>query len=1283
MSTGCVKGQAPFSSGHIAKKRPSLIVTSLASVSAALVLWQFASSLHWKQKALANEKDPALGWKDDIWPIRQQKPWDISTDFEHSRDLTYDVEEGTWLRLDVSPEGEIVFDMLGDIYCLPASALKSSEITRAYPVLVGVPHDSDPHFSPDGKQLAFRSDAGLGVENIWIRPWHGCENAALHSYGKRNGVDTLPEEPGSVNGGRAAGSNSMTQEQRRLSLEGRSEARLVTNETYRWVSDPRFHPDGTKIIATKWYTSGRSLGAGEGWEYDLSQQTIAAGDGKRLVGRSLPFGWTAEQYGNQQIGPEQFIWWGKDRVIYSKNVVDVNGAWEYSKDVHSGIYAIFAHNLTSGVTETLVDSVPGGATRPELSRDGRTLAFVRRVRDKEALVLKDLTSGTIRNIWYGLTYDLQGVSAPMGTYPSFAFTPGDESIVIWAAGGLWNVPLKLNPQGERVRAGEPQKIKWKATIHKKIAETRYSETDIAAQDTQLEQRLHSFKDLSVDDSGSRVVFQAAGLTYVQETSVHAGVDSPAPILVPRLSPHSTYYAPSFVPHLPNLVIHARWSDTEFTTFEIADINKGVAYELTGLPFGRYSSAILCECQGDTRRIAVIRLGGDSMTGRVVATAGAGIYMGHVKLPSSDETTSTPSKLEIQGLQFVSKDTPDRIRFTDGAKKLILHTDQSATVIDLDLGADEFNKYKSHTLAEGRMSQEIAAAPEVHSASRISASSNVSAAYVAFVDFFQVYLVEGGNVNGEPVWSKPGPKATKGLARVSVDGGHDLAWSADGKRLFWVLGPFLHSIEVSRVSQCKGAIEADPQNFGFECIRHLLDVQEITVKYETDVSRISKEAKKEFDSRSSTSDLSKQEIATRRINADLLVITNATLVTMQTGIEDRDVVPGGMLFIRGGVIQTVGVGLPIPPGAKVIDAEGGIVVPGFIDAHAHWSGDYSVASSWEHRTFLAYGCTTMHNPSLDNVDAWAERGRVESGKMLGPRIFHTGTIIYGAGAPQYHQDIADDAEAISALVRIKAEGGPYSFSYKNYNLPSRASRQRLIKHAKDLNMIVVPEGGMNWDWDITYIIDGMTTVEHSLPVPVLYDDVITLFTLSGTSNTPTHIVNYGGTFGEQYVWANIPLPFDEKLREFIPHSDLEVLSESTSRPVDSYQFFNTSASVYKMTKRGLNANIGAHGEPPLGVNYHAEMFFFQRGGMTPYEVLRSATRSGALSLGLFKSIGSLSQGKLADLVIYPPAIDVLADISVSKDIRYVVRGGRVWEASTMTEEWPVKGRKQTMPPYNAD
>ena len=107
----------------------------------------------------------------------------------------------------------------------------------------------------------------------------------------------------------------------------------ITNETFRWVSDARFHPSGKTVVATKWYTSSRSLGAGEGWEYEVpnTRSAVPAGSGKRLVGRTLPAGWSADQYGDQQVGPEQFIWLGEDALIYSMNVVDMDGSYTYSK----------------------------------------------------------------------------------------------------------------------------------------------------------------------------------------------------------------------------------------------------------------------------------------------------------------------------------------------------------------------------------------------------------------------------------------------------------------------------------------------------------------------------------------------------------------------------------------------------------------------------------------------------------------------------------------------------------------------------------------------------------------------------------------------------------------------------------------------------------------------------------------------------------------------------------------------------------------------------------------
>lgn len=133
--------------------------------------------------------DPTSEFKDDIFPLRPQDSWDISTDFPYPRTLAYDVEEGTWLRLDVHPiSGDIVFDMAGDIYCLPAYSYSEANLTsgiktKAIPVLTGVPHDADPSFSPQGDRLAFRSDAGLGVDNIWVMPWaaDGCSEMDVRS----------------------------------------------------------------------------------------------------------------------------------------------------------------------------------------------------------------------------------------------------------------------------------------------------------------------------------------------------------------------------------------------------------------------------------------------------------------------------------------------------------------------------------------------------------------------------------------------------------------------------------------------------------------------------------------------------------------------------------------------------------------------------------------------------------------------------------------------------------------------------------------------------------------------------------------------------------------------------------------------------------------------------------------------------------------------------------------------------------------------------------------------
>ncbi|KAJ4475757.1 hypothetical protein J3R30DRAFT_3294092 [Lentinula aciculospora] len=1215
--------------------------------------------------------DPASEWQDNIFPFRQQSPWDISTDFPYPRLLEYDVEEGTWLRLDVHPTtGDIVFDMLGDIYCIPASeAYMYDSKARARHVLLGIPYDADPRFSPDGSRLAFRSDAGVGIDNIWIMNWSSCEEMDIRSWTVadpwlREALAAKDTEEDLLFTRRVP--ETETRKRNRLRREGRISAQRVTNETYRYVSGPRFHPSGNKIIASKWYTGRVTISAPEGWEYDLPDlsieqkpESITSGNGRRVLGRTLPRGMSVEDYASQQIGPEQFLWAGNDTVIFAKNVVD-----EYttsSKDIHKGVFAIFSYNLTTGKQETLVDAFPGSASRPELSRDGRSLAFVRHVRDREALVILDLQSGSLRYIWYGLSFDFSTGSTIGGSYPSFAFTPNDDAVIIWAQGKIYRVPLTTNEFEEKVAFGDPCPIRFTAHIETRVAETRRTQLDLLQLETKDTQRVHALKELALDDIGSKAVFQAAGVSVVQTLGEAAATR------IPVLIPDAPYYSPSFVPGANDLIVHARWSDVNFTTLELADLDSNIAYVLSGVPFGRYFAPVISEGPGYTRNIAFVRSAGDSLTGNILAVARPGLYVGELDLPSKSAFGANVAvqDIPIRNLRFVPSDVDATdlsltIRFIGTLTLLVQQSSRVFTILP------DTESVSANNVLTGKMSHMIAMAPHI-------TGEIATVEHVAFLEYQHVYLAIGAFLkHQEELWAKPG-NSTTGLMRLSVDGGHSLAWSRDGTRLAWLVGPVIHSLDVAKIHQCIEAAKRDRDTFGISCISVLIDQHEVFVEHSTDIARLKTDAKENQHTENSP-------------NSVVVAIHNATILTMETGDETMDLIEHGVMLVQDGVISAVGreEHIPIPTEAVTIDALGGFVIPGYIDVHAHWAG-YTVrypAKSWEMQTFLAYGVTTLHNPSSNTVDTFAERSRLESGQFIGPRIFTTGTVVFAGTWTGIYEEIVDEDQAQAALNRIKAEGGPFTLSYKNYQLPARASRQRLLAAAKELGMLCFPEGGANYDWNLAYIIDGMTTLEHTLPFAAIYEDVTNLFVKSRTSYTPVYLVNYVGPWGEEYVWANHDVPNDLKLRRFMPHDILEKYTESVARPRSSYVMFNASKYAAKMAHEGLRIHIGAHGEQPMGHNYHAEMFFAKSGGLSNYEVLQAATSNAASTLGIHHSVGTLTVGKLADFLIYQPRVDILrGPIEGTTRLRYVVRGGRIWDADTMTEVWPVSGRKQTRLSFN--
>ena len=352
----------------------------------------------------------------------------------------------------------------------------------------------------------------------------------------------------------------------------------------------------------------------------------------------------------------------------------------------------------------------------------------------------------------------------MGTYPSFAFDSSDDAILIWAAGQIFHVPLFKNAFGERVSGGTPRSVRFRAHIEIKVADTLKAKTDVRALE-EGHQRLHAFTHLSLDRSGRKAVFQASGVTYTQRIGSGASAQR-----VPVAHPSAAYYSPSFVGGNEHLIIHARWSNEFFSTFEVTNLSTGAVYEVTGLPMGRYFSPVVSDGDTPQRTLAFIKTGDDLLTGNTVATAQVGIWIGEITLPMDGTTTINVKDARKISTTTDSSDGRLKLKFVSSSKLLVQESARAFTV-DLALGADEWGRYTEVKLASGYSTDELAYSHTAKGA--------------AFVNFLHVYYAPSVNASVD-LWSKPG-KAPKGLARMGLDGGHDVVFSGDGSVLGWFLG----------------------------------------------------------------------------------------------------------------------------------------------------------------------------------------------------------------------------------------------------------------------------------------------------------------------------------------------------------------------------------------------------------------------------------------------------------------------------------------------------------------
>ena len=1024
----------------------------------------------------------------NLYSQDKDKSWDVSNpegDWNF-KDLKLSTNEGTWMNLDVSPDGKsIVFDLLGDIYILDINGGKAKILRE------GLPFEIQPRFSPDGNHISFTSDAG-GGDNIWV-----------------------------------------------MSIDA-SDAKQITKEDFRLLNNAIWTPDGNYLIARKHFTSSRSIGAGEMWMYHKT-----GGSGIQLT----------KKKNDQQDVNEPTISPDGKYLYYSEDVYP-GGVFQYNKDPNSQIYVINRYDMKTGETNRITGG-PGGAARPQISRDGKKLAFVKRVRTKTVLFIHDLETGEEWPVYDQLNKDQQEAWAIFGVYTNFNWMPNNEDIVIWYGGKI----NKIN-----IKSLEVSNIPFQANATIKIAKAIEFDTPVAPDTFDAKVIRHA----TTSPDGTSIVFNALGYLYSQKLPNGKAT---------RLTTGTDFeFEPAFSSD-GNTITYVTWNDKELGAIYSVSSSGGLPTKLTSEK-GIYRNPSYSH---SGKQIVYRKENGNNEQG-LTFSKNTGLY-----LMNSDGTNTKLIEKEGDYPMFSSDDT--RIIYQKGGQFFGDLTKELKTI--------DLNGFDERTLVKSEHGNILLPSPDGN--------------WIAFVHLHKVYMA-------------PMPTAGKTLdltdkskfvpiTQLSKDAGINLHWSKNSKLLHWTLGNQYFSADVSE-----------------------------DIKLVEKGTKINLEAK---------TDKPTGKIA----------LKGARLITM----EGDEVIENGTIIINNNIIEAIGStsDISIPSDAKVYDVSGKTIMPGMVDAHAHIGGfryGLTTQKHWQFYANLAYGVTTAHDPSAHTETVFALSELQKTGELVGPRLYSTGFILYGADG-DFKAVINNLEDARSSIRRTKAFG---ALSVKSYNQPRREQRQQVLQAAREEGIFVVPEGGSTFYHNMSMVMDGHTGVEHNIPVAPVYKDVLKLWGSSNVGYTPTLIVNYGGMNGEFYWYQKTNVWENEKLLKYTPRAIIDSRSRHrTMVPDEEYEngHILVSQTAKALSDAGVKVNLGAHGQLQ-GLGAHWELWLLQQGDMSNHEALKAATINGANYIGASQDIGSLKKGKLADLIVMDK--NPLEDIRNSESIIYTMINGRLYDTETMNE-----------------
>ena len=1103
------------------------------------------------------------------------------------RTLDFTTDEGSWISLDLSPDGEtIVFELLGDLYTLPAAGGAATRITS------GQGYDMQARYSPDGGGLVFVSDRD-GSENLWVANADGTEPRQL--------TDTRRDS----------------------------------------YMSPLWTPDGEYVIANK----GSQL-----WLYHEDGGSGIQLTGQRTEGGPLPPSHIGAAFGSDP----RYLWvnvrgnLGGGFPPGAASGVDTDPI-EFGPD-HSprssarqiGDYQIALFDRETGGAFVRTHEHEG-AFRPMPSPDGRWLVYATRYDARPALRLRDLTSG--EETW--LVMDVQrddsqgGGTRDRDIYPGSAWTPDSRALITSYGGRIMRV---------EVPSGEAAEIPFTARVQQELGPL--VKFDYPINDSTL--TVFQIRGARPSPDGSQLVFTALDRLWIGPLPEPAGTQTEG---YPHIRDARRLTSSTDVEHGPvwspdgRHVAYVTWNDsTGGDIWRVRTDGGGEPEKLTTASafFDRVAY------NGDGTRILAVR--GSKMhrmrTLEDFGFHGPAAELEYVWLPAEG---GEPTRIAWVGRGATQQGRnaphpgpdPDRVYVWTGSEGLLsMRYDGTdiRTVVKVTAPS-------GGGPGAGGAPDEVVLSPDGKRA-MVRANRNV-------------YMITVPPAGGQASTVSVASSSSMPTRRLTRIGGDFVGWNQGGSAGFYSIGRsfFLHDVALSdslvadSVANARAERRAEAES---------PDTADAAAGDSADVI-VAEGEEEDADEDGPVYEAARYDVeitVPKDKPRGTVVLSGARLITMR----GDEVIPRGDIVVRDNRIAAVGPSgsVDIPEGAEVRDMSGRTILPGLVDIHAHawvaWGVHRGQVSQFLAQ--LAYGVTTQRDPQTSSEDVVTYSDLMETGEMIGPRIYSTGPGVFSRDAISSLDDARDVLRRYSDHFN--------TLTIKQYMAGDRNVRQWVIMAARELGLTPTTEGGSNFTMNLTLAQDGYAGLEHSLPISPFYRDVVQLGAFSGMVYTPTLIVAYGGPSGRQYYMTRTNLDEVERLRFFTPHDELDKWKTTTWYRDDQYPHFLHAEQLVKWMDAGGQAGLGSHGEVQ-GLGTHWELWMMASGGMDNHDALRMATLMSADAIGLAGDLGSLEAGKLADLQVL--GSNPLDNLENTIDIQYVMKNGRLYDAATLTEVWP---RRRPLP-----